>query len=206
MNPPERANMAENNATAIFKALGDESRLAILRILFEGESYVELLASRLGLTSATVSFHLKKLEAAGLVSCRRTQFYRIYSVNREVFAQSLESLIGRTPEPDDDTRYRQSVIANFFENGRLKQLPAQQKKREIVLRHLLETLDPAPEYPEEEIDRHIERYFDDYCTVRREMIAFGMLSRRRNPEGGADLYRVTETGKKKTPEDGSPEA
>ena len=198
--------MEENRATAIFKALGDESRLAILRILFEGESYVELLASRLGLTSATVSFHLKKLEAAGLVSCRRTQFYRICSVNREIFAQSLESLIGRTPEPDDDTKYRQSVIANFFENGRLKQLPAQQKKREVVLRHLLETLDPKQEYPEEEIDRHIQGYFDDYCTVRREMIAFGMLSRRRNPEGGADLYRITESGIKKTPTDGSPEA
>lgn len=197
--------MEENRATAIFKALGDESRLAILRILFEGESYVELLASRLGLTSATVSFHLKKLESAGLVSCRRTQFYRICSVNREIFVQSLESLIGRTPEPDDDTRYRQSVIANFFENGRLKQLPAQQKKREVVLRHLLETLDPKQEYPEEEIDRHIQGYFDDYCTVRREMIAFGMLSRRRNPEGGADLYRITEPGIKKTPKDGSPE-
>ena len=74
--------MEENRATAIFKALGDESRLAILRILLEEESYVELLASRLGLTSATVSFHLKKLEGAGLVSCRRTQFYQIYSVNR----------------------------------------------------------------------------------------------------------------------------
>lgn len=182
--------MEENRATAIFKALGDESRLAILRILLEGESYVELLASRLGLTSATVSFHLKKLEAAGLVTCRRTQFYRIYSVNREIFAQSLESLIGRTPEPDDDTRYRESVIANFFENGRLKLLPAQQKKREVVLRYLLETLKPKTEYPEEEIDAHIERYFDDYCTVRREMIAFGLLSRRKNPAGGADLYRV----------------
>ena len=182
--------MEENRATAIFKALGDESRLAILRILLEGESYVELLASRLGLTSATVSFHLKKLEAAGLVTCRRTQFYRIYSVNREIFAQSLESLIGRTPEPDDDTRYRESVIANFFENGRLKLLPAQQKKREVVLRYLLETLNPKTEYPEEEIDAHIERYFDDYCTVRREMIAFGLLSRRKNPAGGADLYRV----------------
>lgn len=198
--------MEENNATAIFKALGDESRLAILRILLEGESYVELLASRLGLTSATVSFHLKKLEASGLVSCKRTQFYRIYSVRREVFAQSLESLIGRTPEPDDDTRYRETVIGNFFEDGRLKALPAQQKKREIVLRYLLETLDPNPEYPEEEIDRHIQGYFDDYCTVRREMIAFGLLTRRRNPDGGADLYRVTEPGMKKTPEDGSPEA
>ena len=187
----------ENAAVAVFKALGDESRLAILRILLaEEESYVELLASRLGLTSATVSFHLKKLEAAGLVSCRRTQFYRIYSVERALFAQSLEALIGRTPAPDDDTKYRESVIANFFENGRLKALPTQRKKREVVLRQLVEPLDPAREYPEGDIDAHIERYFEDYCTVRREMIACGIMTRRHNPAGGEDLYRIRPAGEK----------
>ena len=184
--------MEENTATAVFKALGDESRLAILRILLEGESYVELMASRLGLTSATVSFHLKKLEAAGLVSCRRTQFYRIYSANREFFTQSLESLIGRTPEPDDDTKYREAVLARFFENGRLITLPAQRKKREVVLRYLAEPFEAGREYPEAEVDGAIRRFCEDYCTVRREMIVFGILERRRNPDGGADLYRVTD--------------
>ena len=184
--------MEENNATAVFKALGDESRLAILRILLKDESYVELLASRLGVTSATVSFHLKKLEAAGLVSCHRTQFYRIYSVNREIFGQTLESLIGRTPEPDDDTKYRESVIKAFFENGKLTQMPSQRKKREIVLRHLLAALDPEKEYGETELDAFLEtRSIPDYCTVRREMISFGLLTRRKNPEGGGDLYRLT---------------
>ena len=184
--------MEENNATAVFKALGDESRLAILRILLKDESYVELLASRLGVTSATVSFHLKKLEAAGLVSCHRTQFYRIYSVNREIFGQTLESLIGRTPEPDDDTKYRESVIKAFFENGKLTQMPSQRKKREIVLRHLLAALDPEKEYGETELDAFLEtRSIPDYYTVRREMISFGLLTRRKNPEGGGDLYRLT---------------
>ena len=181
--------MEENRATAIFKALGDESRLAILRILLENESYVELLASRLGLTSATVSFHLKKLEGADLVSCRRTQFYRIYSVNREIFDQSLASLIGRTPEPDDDSAYRKAVIDAFFENGRLIRMPSQRKKREIVLRRILEPLEDGQEYGEKEFDAHIRGYTEDYCTVRREMIAFGLIERRKNPEGGADLYR-----------------
>ena len=202
----EEKNTESSPAVAVFKALGDESRLAILRILLEGESYVELLASRLGLTSATVSFHLKKLEGAGLVSCKRTQFYRIYSVNRGIVGQSLESLIGRTPEPDDDRKYRESVLANFFENGRLKQLPAQQKKREVVLRYLLEPLDKLREYPEKELDAHIERYYGDYCTVRREMIAFGLLARRKNPEGGGDLYRLTCKEETIKPEHGAPEA
>jgi hypothetical protein len=181
----------ENAAVAVFKALGDESRLAILRILLaEGESYVELLASRLSLTSATVSFHLKKLEAARLVTCRRTQFYRIYTVDRAVFDQTLADLIGETPPPDDDTKYRAAVLAAFFENGRLKQLPTQRKKREVVLRFMAEAFKPGCVYPESDVDQAIRAWYEDYCTVRREMIAFGIMVRRRNPDGGEDLYEV----------------
>lgn len=174
----------------LFKALGDESRLAILRILLEGESWVELIASRLSLTSATVSHHLKKLEEAGLVECRRTQFYRIYSVKREPLDATLLSYIGTTPPPDDDTRYRQQVIDAFFEFGRLKQLPTQRKKREIILRCLLEPLERGKDYTEREFTEHLVRCHDDYCLLRREMIAFGMIERRRGPDGQPDLYRV----------------
>ena len=165
------------DAVAIFKALGDESRLAIVRMLIEGESYVELIASRLNLTSATVSHHLKKLEAAGLVECHRTQFYMIYSVKREVLEDSLLNLIGTLPAQDDDTRYRQSVLDSFFEYGRLKSLPAQRKKREVVLKYILEPLEHSRTYTEQEMNEHIVKYNDDYCTIRREMIAFGLVKR-----------------------------
>lgn len=167
----------ERDTVAVFKALGDESRLAIVRMLLEGESYVELIASRLSLTSATVSHHLKKLEAAGLVECHRTQFYMIYSVKRELLATPLIDLIGTLPAQDDDTKYRESVIAAFFEYGKLKSLPAQRKKREVVLSHILEPLEKGRVYTEEEMNEHILRYNDDYCTIRREMIAFGLVQR-----------------------------
>ena len=167
----------ERDAVAIFKALGDESRLAIVRMLIGGESYVELIASRLNLTSATVSHHLKKLEAAGLVECHRTQFYMIYSVKREVLGESLIDLIGTLPAQDDDTRYRKSVIDSFFEYGRLKTLPAQRKKREVVLKYILEPLEKGQSYTEQEMNEHILAYNDDYCTIRREMIAFGLVTR-----------------------------
>ena len=58
-------------ALTIYKALADETRLKILNALNEKEMYVELLAERLQLTPATVSFHMKKLLAAGLVETRR---------------------------------------------------------------------------------------------------------------------------------------
>ncbi|MBQ6395266.1 MAG: winged helix-turn-helix transcriptional regulator, partial [Atopobiaceae bacterium] len=50
--------------------LSDASRLRIVQSLTRGEMYTELLAERLGLSPSTVSFHLKKLEDAGIVSSR----------------------------------------------------------------------------------------------------------------------------------------
>ena len=176
------------DAASLFKALGDDSRLSILRILLEGESYVELIASRLSLSSATVCHHLKKLEAAGLVQCHRTQFYQIYSVRRQLLDRSLLQLIGTVPSPDDDTEYRREVIGNFFELGKLKNLPAQHKKREIVLQYMLEQMPPKDYYTEAEINAHIEKYHPDYCTIRREMLGFGLLQR--SHETGEERYRT----------------
>lgn len=178
----------KKDAVAIFKALGDESRLSIIRMLLEGESYVELIASRLELTSATVSHHLKKLEAAGLVECHRTQFYMIYSVKREILGESLISLIGTLPALDDDAKYKQAVIDAFFEYGRLKALPAQRKKREVVLKYILEPLEKGKMYTESEMNEHIVKYNDDYCTIRREMIAFGLVKREKAEVG--DIYVI----------------
>ena len=62
----------------ILKALADDTRLKILRALSERDMYVELLAERLQLSAATVSFHMKKLQAAGLVDSRREQYYISY--------------------------------------------------------------------------------------------------------------------------------
>ena len=69
--------MTEN--LTLLKLLADETRLRIINILAEGDSYVELIATKLELTPATVCYHLKKMEAAGMVNCSRAQFYIIYS-------------------------------------------------------------------------------------------------------------------------------
>ncbi|MBR5447536.1 MAG: winged helix-turn-helix transcriptional regulator, partial [Clostridia bacterium] len=73
------------NNLEILKLLADETRLKILNILLGEDSYVEKIACDLGLTPATVCYHLKKLESAGIVNCSRSQFYIIYSINREIF-------------------------------------------------------------------------------------------------------------------------
>ena len=183
--------MTETETIALFKALADKSRLQILKSLALEDMYVERLAQRLDLTPATISFHLKKLEEAGLVECHRTQFYMIYSLKSGVLGNTLEELIAEIPQAvDDDTKYRNSVIENFMPYGVLKQLPAQQKKREIILRHILSKLPKKDSYTEKEINEHIKQFHDDYCFLRREMISFGMMERKKSPDNSGDIYIV----------------
>ena len=162
----------------LLKLLADETRLAILNILLKEDSYVEKIACELSLTPATICYHLKKMEVAGVVNCSRSQFYIIYSLNREIFDKPLFELIKKDEEiVDTEEKYKKQVLSNFFKYGRLTQIPTQRKKREIVLAQILEQFDFTREYPEKEVNEIILRYHEDFCTIRREMIAFGMMTR-----------------------------
>ncbi|MBR4961749.1 MAG: metalloregulator ArsR/SmtB family transcription factor [Clostridia bacterium] len=165
----------------LLKALADQNRLAIAAMLYREECYVELLASRLNLTSATTCHHLKKMEEAGLVTCRRTQFYQMYSLNRDVLSLTLEAFLQADPDTRDaDRKYRDEIIGSFFRSGRLTTIPAQRKKREVIFAHILRDLKPATPYTEKEINEVILACHEDYCLIRREMIACGLLRRDRD--------------------------
>ena len=84
--------MTQENALKLFKCLSDTSRLRIVQSLTRGEMYTELLAERLNLTPSTVSFHMKKLEEAGLAISRKEQYYTVYSLNREVLEKTIMKL------------------------------------------------------------------------------------------------------------------
>ena len=162
----------------LLKLLADETRLEILNILLKEDSYVEKIACELSLTPATICYHLKKMEAAGVVNCSRSQFYIIYSLNQENFDKPLFDLIKKDEEiVDAKEKYKKEVISHFFEYGRLTQIPTQRKKREIVLAEILRQFDLDREYGEKEVNEIILRYHEDFCSIRREMIAFGMMTR-----------------------------
>ena len=175
------------NRLEILKLLADETRLGIINALMTEDSYVEKLASSLGLTPATICYHLKKLEAAGMVRSSRTQFYIIYSLNGEIFDLTLREFIRQDkPAEDPGEKYRREVLSNFFKYGRLMRIPVQQKKREIVLRRIAEDFSPGRDYPEKEVNEIILKYHEDFCTIRREMVGFGIMDR----DNG--IYRLKE--------------
>ena len=161
----------------LLKLLADETRLEILNHLLKEDSYVEKLACELSLTPATICYHLKKLETAGVVHCSRSQFYMIYSLNRAIFDQPLYELIRKDEMIDTEEKYRREVISHFFKYGKLTQLPSQRKKREIILQEIAKEFERGKQYDERDVNEIIHRFHEDHCTIRREMIAFGIMAR-----------------------------
>lgn len=174
--------MQEAQAIKLFKCLADQSRLQILKSLMQEDMYVERLAGRLALTPATISFHLKKLEEAGAVTSRKEQYYTMYSIRREVFAVRILDIIGEASAQADaqaqrDEAYRRKVIATFFAYGKLKAIPAQRKKELICLEEIASHFVLGSAYDEKEVNAIIGEIFDDYCTLRRDMISEGIFTR-----------------------------
>ncbi len=183
--------MQFSDSVSVLKALADVSRLAIVNSLTEKPQYVEELSERLGLAASTVSFHLKKLEAAGVVTKKKEQYYVIYRINNVIMDMSLRSLAsyenqGRDAQDERMRRYREKVLRTFFENGRLLRLPSQRKKRLIVLEQIAAIFEKHRVYTENEVNNIMDEIFDDHCTVRRLLIDENLLER----SGGR--YRRTE--------------
>lgn len=163
---------------ALLKLLADETRLEILNILLGEDSYVEKIACELSLTPATICYHLKKMESAGVVNSSRSQFYIIYSLNRDIFNKPIYELIRKDEQlVDREEKYKQEVISHFFKYGRLTHIPTQRKKREIVLHEIAKQFEMGQKYDEKEVNEIIHRFHEDHCTIRREMIACGIIAR-----------------------------
>ncbi|MDH4158300.1 MAG: DUF2087 domain-containing protein [candidate division Zixibacteria bacterium] len=72
---------------------------------------------------------------------------------------------------------RQKVVSNFMKDEHIESMPAQRSKRKYLLEYILAQFEPNRSYSEDEVNRIVSRYHDDFCTVRREFIAEKMMDR-----------------------------
>lgn len=174
---------------AFFKALADASRLRIIGLLAHRHHTVEELAEVLDLRPSTVSHHLAKLDAAGLVSATAKGHYHEYALDTgalEARARALlsaEELRELAPAADAVDPYERRVLATFLDDeGRLKAHPMKRKKFEVILRHALRTwfTDGGP-WDEAEVNRRVRPLTDDVASIRRGFIDHGFMTR--DPRG-----------------------
>jgi ArsR family transcriptional regulator, arsenate/arsenite/antimonite-responsive transcriptional repressor len=82
-----------------FQALSDETRLRIVQLLARGECCVCDLQVAVGAYQSRLSFHLRKLKDAGLVTDRREGRWVYYALQAGALAEMRSFLGGVEPKP-----------------------------------------------------------------------------------------------------------
>jgi predicted transcriptional regulator len=191
------ATAVNDELLTFFKALADANRLKIVGLLAQRSYSGEELAALLDLKASTVSHHLSKLADAGLVTARAEGYYSVYQLEEAALKRtrllfSRQDLASAAADVDADA-YDRKVVASYSRpDGSLKEIPAQRKKLEAVLRHVVRAFEPGTRYEEKQVNDVLARFHPDTATLRRELVGYGLMER----EGGGGAYwRAVEEGK-----------
>lgn len=175
-----------------------EVQQSLLQLMSEGAGDKQI-ALKLGIALSTVRNHRLRLR-------EKEKQARLFLAMMD----ALEKKTSRSVERSDDgmleevhaaatmldERYsitpqeREKTVHTYMdENGALKQFPAREKKKIIVLREIMKNFKPDTEYSKKEVNRILMRIYEpDYPTVRRYLIEYGFMERSRD----GSVYRVKE--------------
>jgi hypothetical protein len=129
---------------------------------------------------------LSKLGELDLVKMRQRRNDHLYSLNvdglygvrKEILAliapEKIPAIIPSSVQYDP---WEMKVLNTFIQGERIRFIPAQQKKKLVLLRWLLEKFEKERAYTEKEVNEIIEPHYSDYCTLRRYLIDFGFMTR-----------------------------
>ncbi|WP_163581541.1 metalloregulator ArsR/SmtB family transcription factor [Gracilibacillus saliphilus] len=158
------------------KTIGDKTRIRIIYLLKSGPLHGQAIAGKLGLKPPTISHHLSKLKEIDVVYQRRDKNTIYFYLNERKLKRMAQAItrvggedMGESVEISEEEKAK--VVRNFTDtNGRLKNLPAQRKKKVILLEYMVRGLEQGTVYTEKEVNEHIQQYHDDFATIRREFV------------------------------------
>lgn len=85
-------------ASDIFRALGDETRLKILRFIEDEEKCVHEITEELDMTDSNISHHLRKLMDRNIVTKRKEGRHRYYKLSDQHIKNIIEAGVEHADE------------------------------------------------------------------------------------------------------------
>ena len=174
------------------KTLADINRIRIIALLSDKACSVEELAALLSIKPPTVSHHLAKLSQLGLVSAKADGYYTMYRLDKKALENRSRSLfseenLAASIAGVDANAYDHKVLRDYSrKDGRLKTIPAQKKKLDAILRHVVRSFDVGRRYGEKKVNEILGQYHEDTASLRRELVGSGLMKRE---GGGGDYWR-----------------
>lgn len=184
------AELPIEHLVRFFKVLGEPNRLKIVGFLARRPHTVEELATLLDVGPSTVSHHLSKLSAAGLVGARAEGYYSIYSLKTDALTALAKTILKEAEGPprlheEDAPAFDRKVLETFTSpDGRITAFPAQEKKFLVLVKHVLKAFEPGVRYPEKRVNQILKNFNDDTARLRRALVDYRFMAR----EGGGGKY------------------
>jgi len=76
-----------------------------------------------------------------------------------------------------EAAYRAKILATFMPNGKIAKMPAQLKKKLVLIEEIAKAFESNKQYTEKEMNLTIADYYEDFCMVRRFMVDYGLFNR-----------------------------
>lgn len=78
---------------------------------------------------------------------------------------------------------KEKIISTYFKqgpNGPLDSFPSKEKRKLIVLQHMIKRFDPSKKYSEKEVNEILKTIYHDFATIRRYFIEYGFMDRNKD--------------------------
>lgn len=158
-----------------------EHQITLLRLFYQGLSDSEVQKQTgIGSTSTIRNhrFVLKEKERQAKVFLVMMELLK----ERDHQANARPSLSEREGSKKSTAviEERQAVLAKYLpdrSNGPLTKLPRKQKEKKVVLEEIAKRFEPDRLYTEPEVNEILQAVYEDYVTMRRYLVDFGLLDR-----------------------------
>jgi hypothetical protein len=174
-----REDGSELGAASVVRLLAEPARLRVFSALVLGAGTPAEVATVTGLDIRDVLVGLRRLADGGLVELTGQRAAPVEHVLTDLARQAAPAA------PAEDLGYSDervaAVLRTFVRDGRLSGLPAQRRRRIIVLEHLAQSFEPGISYSEAEVDAALKAWSADsgvdHVSLRRYLVDEDLLRR-----------------------------
>lgn len=164
-----------------FKTFADLDRLRLMVLISQKAYPAWEIAERLDLLEKDVARHLEQIQRMGLLLVEENRYRfdekALETLSRDVLADRRPVVQVHSNDEDADDFDRQVVKNYSYPDGRLKELPTQEKKLLPVLRHVAEAFRPGVRYSEKEVNEALAHYYSDFASLRRYLVDKKLIAR-----------------------------
>ncbi len=160
------------NADRLCGLLAEPSRLRVYSAVVLGAGSPEQVAERTGLKLGVVAKALQRLGQSELVVAEGNGLRADESAFKDAVRASRPEREPLSSDPERD-----NVLRAFIRDGRLTHFPTVPAKFKVVLEYLAGSFEPSRQYAEREVNEILQRWHDDYATLRRQLVDYGHLNR-----------------------------